>query len=152
MKKSITYTVPGNPVGKSLMPVKRGHFAGIDNTKPTEAYMDSVAAFTQHIIGTDWTPLDCAVCVTLMAVFKRPQDLLKRSTRTGLLLHADERRMPYIAKPDCDNVSKAVLDALTRAGLWRDDSQVQREQIEKWYAAINEVPHLEITIEWEPVL
>lgn len=149
MTKSITYTVPGNPVGKSLKPVKRGRFAGIDNTDATEHYMDSVAAFTQHIIGTDWVPLDCAVTVTLTAVFKRPGDLLKRSTRTGLLLHADESRMPYTKKPDCDNVSKAVLDALTRAGIWRDDSQVQAEHVTKWYAAANEIPHLEITLEWE---
>lgn len=28
------------------------------------------------------------------------------------------------AKPDIDNLTKAVMDALTDAGLWEDDSQV----------------------------
>jgi Holliday junction resolvase RusA-like endonuclease len=30
----------------------------------------------------------------------------------------------YTKKPDCDNLAKAVLDACTALGVWKDDSQV----------------------------
>lgn len=36
-------------------------------------------------------------------------------------------------KPDLDNLEKAVLDALTNIGLWRDDSQVVRVSKSKVY-------------------
>ena len=30
----------------------------------------------------------------------------------------------HICKPDIDNLAKAVMDALTDAGAWRDDCQI----------------------------
>lgn len=36
-------------------------------------------------------------------------------------------------KPDLDNLDKAVLDALTEIGMWRDDSLVCRKESEKSY-------------------
>ena len=37
-------------------------------------------------------------------------------------------------KPDLDNLEKAVLDALTNVGVWRDDSQVVVVEKSKLYA------------------
>ena len=37
-------------------------------------------------------------------------------------------------RPDVDKLSRAVLDALTQAGAWRDDSQVAYLAAEKHYA------------------
>lgn len=39
----------------------------------------------------------------------------------------------HVTKPDCDNVAKAVLDALTTVGMWRDDRQVARLTVDKVY-------------------
>jgi crossover junction endodeoxyribonuclease RusA len=39
--------------------------------------------------------------------------------------------MPDRRKRDIDNVAKAVLDAIGHAGIWHDDSQVDRLLIER---------------------
>ena len=40
----------------------------------------------------------------------------------------------HIKRPDIDNLNKAVLDALTDAGVWKEDSRVYRLIAEKVYA------------------
>lgn len=39
--------------------------------------------------------------------------------------------MPDRRKRDIDNVVKPILDALTKAGIWKDDSQVQDLRVTK---------------------
>ncbi len=71
--------------------------------------------------------------VRLIFVLPRPKRF-----RKGL-------RAPYKRKPDLDNLEKSLLDALN--GLaYRDDSQVCRVFKEKWYAASEEKPHVEVEI------
>lgn len=53
-----------------------------------------------------------AVHVELMFVMPRPSSTPKRSTP------------PAVKRPDVDKLARAVLDALSSAGLWVDDSQV----------------------------
>jgi len=43
-------------------------------------------------------------------------------------------KIPHDKKPDLDNLLKAVKDAMTEAGVWRDDSQVYAGDISKWYS------------------
>lgn len=41
----------------------------------------------------------------------------------------------HVSKPDADNLAKLVLDRITRGGrIWRDDSQVARLTVEKFWA------------------
>lgn len=40
----------------------------------------------------------------------------------------------HTSKPDCDNLAKAVLDALSDLGAWEDDRQVIRLTVCKEYA------------------
>lgn len=54
-------------------------------------------------------------------------------------------RLPHTQKPDRDNVDKAILDALSGL-VWKDDYQVCSGQIEKWIAAGDEQPHVELRI------
>ena len=46
-----------------------------------------------------------------------------------------EGRIPHTAKPDADNVVKAVMDALTQIGMWRDDALICEQQVTKDYAS-----------------
>jgi Holliday junction resolvase RusA-like endonuclease len=41
----------------------------------------------------------------------------------------------HVSKPDADNLAKLVLDRITRGGrIWRDDSQVAKLKVEKFWA------------------
>ena len=41
----------------------------------------------------------------------------------------------HVSKPDADNLAKLVLDRITRGGrIWRDDSQVAKLHVEKYWA------------------
>ena len=42
-----------------------------------------------------------------------------------------------ISKPDLDNLEKAVMDALTTAGVWCDDAQVVEKHSAKVYGKID---------------
>jgi Holliday junction resolvase RusA-like endonuclease len=50
----------------------------------------------------------------------------------------DPRYMPHTKKPDTDNLLKAVMDALTEAGVLRDDAIVFKTEATKWYATSEE--------------
>lgn len=52
-----------------------------------------------------------------------------------------KRAFPVV-KPDLDKLTRAVGDALTDAGMWRDDAQVVRLVVEKFYGT----PGVEIEI------
>lgn len=72
-------------------------------------------------------PVSC----TLQFTMPRPQSHF----RTGR--HAGELREGvatfHAGKPDADNLAKAVLDALTTIGIWKDDSLVARLIVVKLY-------------------
>lgn len=70
-------------------------------------------------------PLSGPVYVRLLFALKRPKRLLRKRDPDGMIPHA--------AKPDCDNLAKAVLDAMD--GWWKDDCQVQRLEVAKFYSS-----------------
>ena len=59
----------------------------------------------------------------------RAHGLLPKEVLAGDLAVAMELYPPDRRRRDVDNYSKAVLDALTHARLWRDDSQVKRQTV-----------------------
>jgi Holliday junction resolvase RusA-like endonuclease len=71
-----------------------------------------------------------AVRVDITWVFPRPQYMTAKKYGAG--------RVPYLAKPDRDNLDKAVLDELTRVGFWKDDAQAYGGTLLKFYAAVGE--------------
>ncbi len=53
----------------------------------------------------------------------------------------------HTSRPDADNLAKAVLDALTDAGIWGDDRQVAWLQAKKIYVQGTEAPGCAVVIE-----
>jgi Holliday junction resolvase RusA-like endonuclease len=47
----------------------------------------------------------------------------------------DNIPLPHAMKPDTDNLLKAVMDAMTDAGVWKDDAQSFAISADKWYAS-----------------
>lgn len=55
-----------------------------------------------------------------------------KNAREGML----RGKIAHTKKPDLDNLSKQLLDAMTRAGFWHDDRQVVSLRCSKIYAAV----------------
>ena len=48
-------------------------------------------------------------------------------------------------KPDLDNISKVICDAIShQGGIWHDDSQIASEMLSKYYS---DKPRVEVCIE-----
>lgn len=83
-------------------------------------------------------PLAGPVIVDADFVFHRPQSLCRKKDPIGRIRHD--------VKPDRDNLDKALLDLMKRAGVYHDDAQVCDGHLRKWYAAIGEDPGVELVV------
>lgn len=86
-----------------------------------------------------WDKTELPVGIVATFIMPRPKAHFKKS---GLRSDAPSW---HIIKPDSDNLEKAVLDALTTLGAWRDDSQICNKHIKKIYG---ENPGMNISISY----
>ena len=117
-------TIPGHPVGASRPTVTcyGAHYSR------SHVQWERVAV---QVVALTWrgrAPMEGPVSVEIEIVQRRPRSLCRRKD--------PPHRIPACCKPDIDNVAKLVLDALTKARIWRDDTQVCELSARKWYAAI----------------
>lgn len=56
-----------------------------------------------------------------------------------------KRERPSV-KPDVDKLQRAIFDALTDAGVWKDDSQVVSVHADEWYADHTTPPGVRIRV------
>ena len=80
--------------------------------------------------------------IDIVWLFPRPKRLLRKRDPEG--------RIPHTAKPDRDNLDKAVMDALVQLNVLSDDCIVWDGRLSKYYAAKDEAPGAIITIYTEP--
>jgi len=85
--------------------------------------------------------LDTPVCVYIDVFVKRPKSHFRANGEVKPLAPA-----LHTQKPDADNIAKAVLDALTTAGVLRDDKCVYGLTIRKYWAGGDATHRTEITI------
>lgn len=157
----VTIIVHGRPAPQGS---KRG-YAIRKNGVPTgrvaivEQQHDRVRSWRQAVLGeadrlgfavlneTDgpgWLPLDGPLALVMTFYLPRP----KSHHRTGRNCHLLRRGAPRLpgAAPDIDKLARATSDALTDAGIWRDDAQVTDCHLSKRYADGDQVPGALITI------
>lgn len=148
IRKRITFTVPAVPVAqpRSRVTSIHGHARAYEprtvkratgnQPHPIAEFKAAVKyAASQAYSGA---PLEGPLRVDVVFVFPRPSALRWKTKPMP--------RIQHISKPDRDNLDKAVLDSL-KGLVWIDDCQACDGRIQKWIAAGDEQPHVEVTIE-----
>ena len=74
-----------------------------------------------------FTPLENRVKVDIKAYFKIPKNTSKKNTELML-----NNTIGPAKKPDIDNITKVVLDALNKMAF-KDDNQITKIEVEKFY-------------------
>jgi Holliday junction resolvase RusA-like endonuclease len=121
--RTISFFVKGKPCGQPRVRVARGHaytpHGPIDGWKK-----ELLFGCKRHRPNP---PLEGPLRVNLFFFMPRP---MSHYLRANLRKNAPEW---HTIKPDRDNLDKAVLDCLTRAGFWIDDCQVCAGELRKRY-------------------
>ncbi len=145
---SIQLFIPTIPAGQPrVKATNRGGHAAVyqpttvkksDGTRKAHPASDMKAAIRSELSRKySGAPMEGPMRVDIVAVFPRPKSMLWKTKPMP--------RVPHTAKPDRDNLDKGILDSLSKFAF-NDDAQVCQGSIEKWIAAGDEQPHLEIRI------
>ena len=132
----IDITVPGLAAPKSVTFTRHGAY----NNKRVRAWMDQVATWTHVAIRTEKVPIPTGVPIGIIVDVYLPWPKAtpkKRAAENG----------PHLQKPDADNLLKPIVDALSEAGLWEDDNQLDRMFIQKWRCPVGQ-ERAEIVVTW----
>lgn len=125
--ESVTFFVPGKPKGKGRP--RRNPNGGRPYTdSQTRMYEDQIAANYRRIAGKFQFPDDVFLRVRIQQQMPVPKSASKTKKTTML-----EGRTYPSAKPDLDNVIKAVLDALNGVA-YKDDARVVGLYSQKVYS------------------
>lgn len=131
MNPRIEFEVYGEPKGQPrARACVRGRHAAVYDPGTADAWKFAVRAAAGEHVRKIRMPLEGPVMVDMDIWITRPKSHMKANGQ----LRESAPKMP-IGKPDCDNLAKAILDALTNAGVWMDDKQVTHLQVRKIYNA-----------------
>lgn len=139
-RKAIKLEVPGQPVPQPRPRVStRGGFGRAYTPKD-----HAIHAYRQGItLMARGRRMEGPVSLVVEAVFERPPSHWRK--------HDLRPDAPLWPRADGDNLLKGIADAITDAGLWRDDDQVVIWSILKRYASRGEQARTIIAIsEAEP--
>lgn len=136
---NIVFKIPAVPVAqpRHRAAVINGRAVTYEAPKSAPIHAFKATCRLAYETHMDAGPFAGPLAVQLWCVFPRPQSKTRKANR--------ERRLWHASRPDCDNLAKAVLDALN--GLaWVDDSQVARLRVEKVYGTPLDAPHVLVAI------
>lgn len=113
----IEFQVPGIPVAQGSKSKSRtGHL--YERTKGLYAWRNSVAS-AALLMRQQCGMLRGAVELYASFHFPRPKSV---------------KRAHHCTRPDLDKLTRAVMDAITKSGLWEDDSRVVNSFTDKRYS------------------
>ena len=137
MKFTCEFRVEGKPKAQPRVRATiRGKHAGVyDPGTASEWKAAVVAAARKH---RPEYPIAGPCRVVLRFYFARPQRLMRKKDPVDRIWHT--------AKPDRDNLEKAVLDCLTKDGWFCDDAQVCAGETLKFYVPKGGTPGLVVMV------
>ena len=131
MKPPVTFWVSGDPKGQPRPRAFARKFgdkwqARVYDAGTAEGWKSAIAeAARPHLSGGFGDgPVELSICLWI----RRPKSHFRKA---GL---REDAPVFCSKKPDADNYAKAVMDALTVLGMWRDDCQVVRLAVTKRFA------------------
>jgi crossover junction endodeoxyribonuclease RusA len=107
----------------------------IESSKHVKPWRDDVKAAAEALLAGQrpWAPLNAPLIVRMVFTTSRPRSHY-RTGRNAHLLRDNAPARPH-GKPDASKLIRSTEDALTDAGLWRDDALVvEYERAAKVYA------------------
>ena len=132
MTEPITLIVLGDPKGQPRPKAfSRGGHARVYDPGTAENFKSQIAMAVKEY-GCAGLMLPMPLKVEITCYFKRPKSHY-RSGKNADLLKAGLSEY-HTSKPDFDNLGKAICDALTHLGVWKDDCQVVDGRIVKKYS------------------
>jgi Holliday junction resolvase RusA-like endonuclease len=145
--------IPGPPRGKGS--VRVGKWGAYKDEK-TDNYM-ALAILTMRVAKSGAAPIAVPTRVTLTAYFERPTAMVPKVGPRIRAAQPPSEPFPAPSRVDCDNISKALLDSLTQAGVIADDHGVVELIVRKFYVAVGDEPGVRVEVDpaigcWSPVV
>lgn len=136
-------TVPGVPAPQGS---KRHVGAGrmVESSAKVRPWREAVKWAAADAVHGPIAAADGPVSVTVTYFLERPKSHWGAGRNLGLVKPSAPSR-PAV-KPDLDKLDRSTLDALGEIGLWRDDAQVVRLNVEKVYCDATEPPGARIVV------
>jgi crossover junction endodeoxyribonuclease RusA len=136
--------VPGQAAPQGSKSPRRNKHSGtiqmVESSKKVKPWREDIRAdLARHCSGMRFEQ-GVPVTVHLTFVMRRVSGMPKTSRGRAT--------PPHTKQPDLDKLARAVLDAITSAGVWHDDGQVNKfGTLEKRYAEIGETPGVYIHLQ-----
>ena len=84
----------------------------------TKKYEETIKYMFRQKYGQKFNPSENEIYIKIDATYAPPKSYSKKKRQMLI-----DGQVGYTQKPDCDNIAKAVLDALNGV-VWKDDKQV----------------------------
>lgn len=140
---NLQFVIDGPPHGKARPRITRsGHAYTPENTRKYEKLIRDIASLAAYSQG--WKITDEAVAVSICARFPIPESWTKIKKQKAL-----SGELHPVKKPDSDNITKAVLDAMNGI-VYKDDVQVIDIRVIKQYCTTGQRPGVDVEI--KPVI
>ena len=122
------FIIKGKPQGKARPRFRRiGNFVSTYTTKQTQDYENLVKnSLLEQNNDKIRANYQGRVNVSIWAYFKPNKSISKKK-------YLELLGTEYTKKPDCDNISKIILDSLNGIA-YKDDSQIYKLNVEKLYS------------------
>jgi Holliday junction resolvase RusA-like endonuclease len=137
----VVYGTPAPQGSKRFVGMHGGHATMVESSKKVKPWRQDVRAAAIEAWSGPFpipmAPLDGPLVVRMVFTIVRPRGHY-RTGKNANQLRADAPARPCVT-PDLSKLARSTEDALTEAGLWRDDSRVvEYSRLAKVYA--NEDP------------